>query len=98
MVKVGKYDYHKSTRKDKKLMVNVDRPTGGMTWIHFGGDPSSATHYFDKTGLLDKKLNHKDKKKRAAWIARHSAIKTKDGKRVIDNPYSAAYHSLRVLW
>ena len=91
MVKIGKYEYARSTRKDKKLMTTVDGKT-----IHFGA--SGMEHYYDKTGLLDTKLNHKNKERRELYKKRHSAIKLKDGSRAIDDPKQPAYHSLKILW
>lgn len=98
MSKVGKYTYYKSSRKDKKLMTNIDEKTGGSTWVHFGSKKPLMEHYFDKTGLLDKKLNHGDKDRRKSYLARAKSIKDKNGKLTKDNPYSPNYHSIRILW
>jgi hypothetical protein len=92
MVKVGQYDYKKSTRSGKKLMVEVQGKI-----IHFGG-PVGSKHFFDKTKLLDKKLNHKDEKVRKAWKARHGEIKLKSGKKAVSDPSQPAYHAWHVLW
>ena len=48
MVKVGKYDYQKSTRPNKKLMVVVDGKT-----IHFGD--RKMEQFKDKTGIWKSK-------------------------------------------
>ena len=93
MMKIGKYNYEKSTRKDKKLMTIVDGKR-----VHFGGNPNTSKHFKDKTGLLDKKLNHGDNKIKKAWYARHSKIKRKDGTLAINNPSSPSYHSAKILW
>jgi hypothetical protein len=90
MVKVGRYDYKKSTRPGKKLMVEVQGKT-----IHFGN--TSYQHYKDKTGIWSSK-NHNDSKRRASYRARHGAIKLKSGKRAVDDPTKPAYHSWHVLW
>jgi len=90
-VKVGKYEYMKSSRPGKKLMVKVDNKL-----IHFGD--INAEHYFDKSGLLDKKLNHMDAKRRENYRKRHSAIKLKNGKLAISNPNQPAWHSYNILW
>ena len=90
-VKIGKYEYKKSTRADKKLMTKVDGKT-----IHFGA--SGMEHYNDQTGLLDKKLNHNDPKRRKAYRDRHGVIKTKDGSLAKDDPSQPAYHSWKILW
>lgn len=93
-VKVGNFDYQLSTKKDKKLMVKT--PDGKT--IHFGGNPTTSKHYYDKTGLLNKKLNHNDDKTRKNWKARHGKITTKDGKLAYKNPNQSSYHSWNVLW
>ena len=96
MVKVENYDYKKSTRPDKKLMVEVSKD-GKKKTIHFGGPPGSK-HFRDKTNLLPKSQEHGDNEKRKAWKARHSKIKLKNGKRAIDDPLQPAWHSWRILW
>ena len=90
MVKVGRYDYKKSTAKGKKLMVEVKGKT-----IHFGD--SSMGHFKDKTGIWKSKDTN-DPEKRKSYRARHGAIKKKDGSKAINDPTSAAYHAYRVLW
>jgi hypothetical protein len=42
--------------------------------------------------------DHKDKLKRKAWYARHSKIKNKNNKYVINDPYSPSYWSAKILW
>lgn len=42
--------------------------------------------------------DHKDKKRRDMYRARHSKIYTKNGERAIDVPYSPAYLSYNLLW
>jgi len=54
--------------------------------IHFG-DPNAIT-YYDK----------KDDIKRKAYIARHSKIKNKNNKYVINLKTSPSYWSARLLW
>jgi len=90
MVKVGRYDYKKSTISGKKLMVVVNNKT-----IHFGD--SSMEHFKDKTGIWSNK-NHNDTVRRKSYLARSGGIKTKDGKLTKNNPSSPNYHSRRVLW
>ncbi len=98
MVKVGRYDYQKSNKPDKKLVVVVEHK-GKKKTIHFGNTkPPANEHFFDRTGLLPKNLNHKDSKRRKNFRDRMSGIKLKDGSRAIDNPLSPAYHALRILW
>ena len=93
MVKIGRYTYSKSTAKGKKLMTEVNGKK-----IHFGGNPNTSKHFKDRTGLLDKKLNHNDTKIKKAWYARHSKIKLKDGSFAIKDVNSPSYHSANVLW
>jgi len=90
MVKIGKYDYQKSTRKGKKLMVVV----GGKT-IHFGD--ASREQYRDKTGIWKHK-DHGDAKRRANYLKRSAGIKNKAGQLTKDDPESPNYHSRRILW
>ena len=54
-------------------------------------------HYHDKIGLYSH-LDHNDKKRRANYRKRHSAILTKDGKKAISIKYSPAWFSYRYLW
>ena len=90
MVKVGKYDYQKSTRKHKKLMVVVNGKT-----IHFGDN--RLPQFKDKTGIWSK-LDHGDKARRKRFLARSRGIKNKKGELTKDMPSSANYHAIRVLW
>lgn len=43
-------------------------------------------------------LEEKNEKKRLAYIARHSKIILKNGKRAIDKVYSPAWFSYHILW
>ena len=90
-VKIGKYEYEKSTKKGKKLMVKVNNKT-----IHFGN--INYQHFKDKTGLLPKSLNHGDKKRRDNYLKRSKTIKNKKKELTYLNPESANYHSVRILW
>ncbi len=90
MVKVGKYEYEKSTKPDKKLMVKVKGKT-----IHFGA--RDMEHYKDKTGIWKSK-DHLDKDRRKSYRARASGIKNKKGELTYQNPESGNYHSYNVLW
>lgn len=80
----------KSTRKDKKLMVEHNDKI-----IHFGA--KNYQHFYDKTRIY-KDLDHNDDERRKRYIARHSKVKDKDGNYVINDPNSASYWSLNVLW
>lgn len=89
-MKVGKYEYEKSTRKGKKLMVRVE---GKL--IHFGD--SSMEHFRDRTGIW-KSLDHGDKKRRENYRRRAKGIKNKKGELTYLDPKSPNYHSYNVLW
>ena len=91
MVKIGKYEYQKSTRKGKKLMTVVDNGTT----VHFGD--SSMQHFKDKTGIW-KHLDHGDKERRKNYLARAKGIKNKKGELTYLNPLSPNWHSYRILW
>ncbi len=90
MVKVGKYNYEKSNRKNKKLMVKV-----GNKIIHFGD--SRMQQFKDKTGIY-KKLDHGDEKRKKNYLSRARGIKDKSGNLTYKNPLSPNYHSIKILW
>ena len=89
-MKIGKYNYEKSTRKDKKLMTIVDGKK-----VHFGNP--NYQHFKDKTGIW-KKLDHNDPERRKNYLNRASGIRNKEGKLTKDIPSSANYHAIRILW
>ena len=91
LVKVGKYTYGLSSRKNKKLFTIIDGKS-----IHFGN--SKYEHYKDKTKLLDFKLNHNDLERRKNYLARSISIKDGNGKLTYNNPSSPNYHSINILW
>ena len=90
MVRVGRYDYKKSTRPEKKLMTVVDGKT-----IHFGS--RKMGHFKDKTGIWKSK-DHGDPERRKSFLARAKGIKKKDGSLAWKDPKSPAYHAVRALW
>jgi hypothetical protein len=90
MVKIGSYNYEKSTRPNKKLMVEVK---GKL--IHFGD--RNMQQFKDKTGIWKSK-NHGDNKRRDSYLARAKGIKDKSGNLTWKDPSSPNYHSLRILW
>ncbi len=90
MVKIGKYDYKKSTNSKKKLMVVVNNKT-----IHFGS--RDMEHFKDKTGIWKSK-DHNDDKRRKNYLTRSAGIKRKDGTLTKDDPTSANFHSRKILW
>lgn len=90
MVKIGKYEYKKSTNPKKKLMVVVNNKT-----IHFGS--RDMEQFKDKTGIWKSK-DHNDDKRRKNYLSRSAGIKRKDGTLTKDDPTSANFHSRNVLW
>ena len=94
MVRVGRFDYSKSTKPEKKLMVIVEK-NGKKRTIHFGA--RSMGHFKDKTGIWKSK-DHGDKDRRKSFRARMSGIIRKDGTKAVSDPMSPAYHALRILW
>ena len=86
-----KYNYQLSKNKNKKLMVVVNNKT-----IHFGD--IRYQHFNDSTNLLDKKLNHNDKKRQENYLKRAKGIKNKKGELTYKDPTSPNYHAVRVLW
>jgi hypothetical protein len=90
MVKIGKYNYEKSTRKDKKLMTKVNNKL-----IHFGNP--EYQHFKDKTGIWSK-LDHGNKERRKNYLTRSAGIKDKNGKLTKDDPESPNYHARKILW
>ena len=97
MVKVGRYNYEKSTNPAKKLMVVVEKD-GKKRTIHFGNRKGSANQHFKDRTRIWKSLDHGDNERRKSFRSRMSGIKLKDGSRAVDNPLSPAYHALRILW
>ena len=71
-----------STRKNNKYMVTL--PSGKK--VHFG-----STKYADY-------LTHKDKDRRDKYLARATKIKNKQGELTYNNPESANFWSINLLW
>lgn len=90
MVKIGAYNYEKSTRKGKKLMTEVQGKK-----VHFGD--VNMEHFKDRTGIWSSK-DHNDKARRANYLSRSAGIKNKQGKLTKDDPTSPNYHSRKILW
>ncbi len=89
-MRIGKYNYVKSPRKNFKLRVVVDGKT-----IDFGSRKSQ--HFKDKTGIW-KSLDHGNATRRKNYLTRSAGIKDGDGNLTKDNPMFANYHARRVLW
>ena len=90
MVKIGKYNYEKSNRKNKKLFTVVNGKE-----VHFGD--IRYMHFTDKT-KIHSNLDHKDPVRRKNYLTRSKAIKDKNGKLTKDDPTSPNYHAIRILW
>ena len=89
MVKINGFNYEKSTRKNKKLMVRVNNKL-----IHFGNP--LYQHFQDKTGIW-KNLDHNDPKRRKNYLKRSKGIKLKNGDLAWLEPSSPNYHAVRIL-
>lgn len=74
-----------SNRRGKKKMVLVKRGDR-VKLVHFG-----QKGYEDYT-------QHKDKARRANYLARSGGIKGRDGKPTANDPFSANYWARRELW
>ena len=90
MVKIGKYEYTKSNKKNKKLMVKVNNKL-----IHFGD--IRYQHFRDKT-KIHKNLDHNDPKRKKNYLTRTANQRDGKGRLTKDNPESANYHARRILW
>ena len=80
--KLGAESLDYSTRKNNKYMVTL---TSGKK-VHFG-----STKYADY-------LTHKDKERRDKYLARATKIKNKQGELTYNNPESANFWSVNLLW
>jgi hypothetical protein len=77
----------KSNRESKKYMIQVEnKSTGQKKTVHWG-----AKGYSDF-------LQHKDKKRRKNFQARHGAIKLKDGSIAANNPMQPSYYATKYNW
>ena len=90
MKKIGKYNYEKSDRKNKKLMVTVNNRK-----IHFGD--VRYQQFKDATGIY-KNLDHNDQERRKRYLKRATNIKNKKGELTYKDPESPNYHAVRILW
>ncbi len=90
MGKIGKYEYSKSNRKNKKLKVIVNGKT-----INFGD--KRYEHFKDLTGIYTN-LDHYDLNRKESYLKRAKGIKNKKGELTWLNPESANYHATRILW
>ena len=79
------YKPFKSTAKNKKMSVYVMKD-GVKTLIHFGD-----SRYEDFT-------QHKDEKRRKAYLSRAKGIKDKEGNLTWRDKNSSNYWSVKTLW
>ena len=79
-------------QKNKWLLLSV---VVKKKTIHFGA--RSMGHYKDKTGIWKSK-DHGDAERRKSFRARMGGVKQKGGSKAVNDPFSPAYHALRVLW
>ena len=80
--KLGAESLDYSTRKNNKYMATL--PSGKK--VHFG-----SSKYPDY-------LTHKDKDRRDKYLARATKIKNKQGELTYNNPESANFWSVNLLW
>lgn len=81
------------TPRTKKYSVYT--PKGRL--IHFGA--RGMQHYRDRTGVSRwSALDHNDRKRRAAYLARAKGIRDGSGRLTWNNPESANYYSVHYLW
>jgi len=80
------YKPYKSNKSGKKGMVFVRGKEGNKRLIHFG---DSNMQDFTQ---------HKDKKRRASYLARSGGIRDKSGNLTKNNKNSPNYWSRKILW
>lgn len=83
------------TPATKKYSVMVKDENGNSHIIHFGD--RNMQHYHDKIGHWSS-LNHNDKKRRTAYLARARGIKNKKGEYTYLDKNSSNYWSVNMLW
>ena len=85
-IKKPMYKPYKSSKAGKKGMVYVKGSGGNKRLIHFG---DSSMQSFDQ---------HKDKKRRANYLARSGGIRNKEGKLTAKDKNSPNYWARKILW
>lgn len=83
-----------TNHKDKKYTIEV-KYNNKVKKLNFGA--KSYDHYYDQWKKYNKK-NHLDKERRKSYIARSSGILDGSGKPTQNNPFSANFWSIRILW
>ena len=74
----------RTSKGPKKFSVYVKNEKGNIVKVNFG-DPNME-------------IKRDDPKRRKNFRSRMGGIKKKDGSRAVDDPFSPAYHALRILW
>lgn len=89
---MNKTKIKKSNKKNKKYQIETNN---GI--VHFGD--KRYEQFEDTTGLgLYSHLNHKDKERNKNYCSRAMGIKNKKNKFTYNDPSSANYYSVRLLW
>jgi len=83
--------FEKSEKKNKKLKVFYNN-----NWIHFGDD--RYQHFFDKTFLLPKSMNHNNPIRQQNYLNRASNIRDKEGNLTAYDKNSPNYYAINYLW
>ena len=88
-------------------MENLKRKVYSLGGTEFGKSRNKNKKYyvvykgrvinFGQKGYSDY-TQHRDEDRRKAYIARHSKIRNKEGKLVINDKTSPSYWSLKILW
>ena len=85
----------KTSRSSPKKLQVIFKVNDQLYKINFGD--KRYDHYYDKTGLLDKKFNHLDKDRRKRYLTRASKIKDFTGFNTVNSPFSPNFYSVRLL-
>lgn len=100
-MEVDGYVYEPSTTPGKKLDALVYVPDAFESKYHLIRVPfgdSRYQHYYDRSGLLDPRMNHHDAKRRRNYLRRSARIRDKNGRLTAGDTTSANFHARRVLW
>jgi len=89
---MNKTKIKKSNKKNKKYQIETNN---GI--VHFGD--KRYEQFEDTSGLgLYSHLNHKDKARNKNYCSRAMGIKNKKNQFTYNDPSSANYYSVRLLW
>lgn len=85
-----------SPRADKKYMMVVSY-RGNEHTVHFGNP--EYQHYHDRApGAIWSDHDHNDPDRRRNYLARATAIRNKQGKLTVNDPFSPNRYAVIVLW